>query len=97
MDKKQTTNEIDFFCQFCPCTWCDGNKKGNEKITGYDFIPDLNHCKKMFEQEEELPFDTFLKAIFSLYGTTVNKDWHRWLNDSEESKNTVTTTIDLND
>ena len=73
-----------FFCKYCPCVWCDGNKNNNKEITGYEFIPDLDHCKKMFEQEDDLSYNTFVKAVFELYGSSVNKDWHRFLIKSEE-------------
>jgi hypothetical protein len=76
---EKTTDNKDLFCQYCPCTWCDGNKEGNKKATGYEFIPDPDHCKKEFEKEKEMPYDLFLQAIFALYGSDVNTDWHRWL------------------
>ena len=28
---KTGNNNENLFCQYCPCTWCDGNKEGNEK------------------------------------------------------------------
>ena len=71
-------NNKNLFCDFCPCVWCDKNEENNEKITGYSFIPDPDHCKEMFKQEKELDYDTFLKAIFEIYGSTVNTDWHRY-------------------
>lgn len=72
--------EESLFCQYCPCVWCNGNAEGNEKATGYRFIPDPDHCKQMFRREKEIDYDTFLRAVFELHGSSVNKDWHRWLN-----------------
>ena len=78
-------NNKDLFCQFCPCTWCDGNKKGNKETTGYEFIPDPDHCKKEFEKEKELTYDLFLQSIFALCGSDINTDWYRWLDKPEDA------------
>lgn len=68
-----------FFCRYCPCVWCDGNEDGNRAVTGYGFVPDPDHCKQMFQRETEISYDIFLQAIFEIYGSTVNTDWHRFL------------------
>lgn len=68
------------FCRYCPCAaWCDGNAEGNEKATGYSFIPDPDHCKQMFRREKELPYNDFLRGIFQIHGSTINTDWERFL------------------
>lgn len=72
-----------FFCQYCPCVWCDGNEKGNTEATGYPFIPDPDHCKEMFKKEPEITWNTFLQAIFELHGSSVNDDWKRFGDDDE--------------
>jgi hypothetical protein len=82
---KTGNNNENLFCQYCPCTWCDGNKEGNEKETGYAFIPDPDHCKKEFEKEKELTYDLFLQSIFALCGSDINTDWYRWLDKPEDA------------
>lgn len=77
--------EEKLFCQYCPCVWCDGNSEQNKAITGYEFIPDPDHCKEMFIREEELTYDEFLRGVFQLHGSTINKDWHRFLEKEEGS------------
>lgn len=77
--------EESLFCRYCPCAaWCDGNAAGNEKATGYSFIPDPDHCKHMFEKEEEITFNEFFRSVFLLHGSTVNEDWRRFLEPEEE-------------
>lgn len=72
--------EESLFCRYCPCAgWCDGNQDSNRQLTGYEFIPDPDHCKEMFKRETEITYNTFLQAVFELHGSTVNKDWHRFL------------------
>ena len=75
------------FCQYCPCVWCDRNEEQNEKITGYSFIPDPDHCKKMFKKEKEISYDLFLKAVFQLHGSNINTDWKRFLENGEDNGN----------
>lgn len=60
-------------------------RKKNKEVTDYSFIPDPDHCKEMFKQEKELDYDTFLKAIFEIYGSTVNTDWHRFLENKDKN------------
>ena len=72
--------EDSLFCKYCPCAaWCNGNAEGNTKATGYDFIPDLEHCKEMFKSEPEIKFNEFLRGIFELHGSSINKDRNRFL------------------
>lgn len=75
------THEYELFCKYCPCTNCNGNKENNKKTTGYSFIPDPDFCKQMFKDNDtEISYNTFLRSVFELHGSTVNKDWTRWLN-----------------
>lgn len=78
--------EDNLFCQYCPCAaWCDGNAEGNRQATGYNFIPDPEHCKEMFKQEPEITYNEFLKAVFELHGSNINNDWHRFLEGEENA------------
>lgn len=78
--------EESLFCRYCPCVWCNGNAENNEKMTGYSFIPDPDHCKRMFKREKELSYNEFLRAVFELHGSTVNDDWKRFL-EPEDKQN----------
>jgi hypothetical protein len=95
MHKGVEALEESLFCRYCPCAgWCDGNQDSNKVVTGYEFIPDLDHCKRMFEQEPEITYNTFLKAIFELHGSTVNKDWQRFLEREEDDHGNKLDTTD---
>lgn len=82
------TKEDSLFCRFCPCIKCDGNFKNNQRVTGYESIPDPDFCKKEFKShmdamstdKEIFNYDIFLRTIFALYGSSINADWKRFLN-----------------
>ena len=75
----ENINKNEIFCQYCPCAgYCDGNAEGNEKATGYSFIPDPDFCKEKFKKEKEITYETFFTAIMEIHGSTVNSDWKRF-------------------